>query len=96
MTVSGSVVPGITRAERSEFDEALEYFKAKAQTIQPGSVLNFNGVPVDKMTFSERDRIRTVLEYRKETSGIVQRNGHATVYLPTMKSGAVALQESQP
>lgn len=79
---------GITRQERSLFDEALNYFKQKQELLAPGCVLRFRGVPVDTMVWSERDRIRVVLEYQKEMTGIVSRDGHVTVFPPSMSAGS--------
>ncbi len=76
---------GLTRPERSLFDEAMAYYEARTPA---GAVLRFRGKPVAEIVWSERDKIRVVLEYQKDTQGVAQRNGFATVFAPTMKSGA--------
>lgn len=76
-----STIPGITRAERTRFDEAMEWFK---MSVPEGHVLRFRGVPVNEIVWTERDKIRVVLEYDKERAQIVQRNGHAIVFAPPM------------
>lgn len=88
---SASQIPGITRKERSRFDEALAYFVEKRRAHAPGSVLRFRGVPVEDVVWTERDKIRVVLEYDKEITGIAARNGHATVFVPAAMQPTAAL-----
>jgi len=84
------MVAGITHTERSRFDEALAYFKMKAEQNAPGMVLRFRGKRVDEIVWSERDKIRLVLEYDKETTGVVSRCGNVTIFAPAMSAGAGA------
>lgn len=75
------------KGERSLFDEALAYYES---TVPPGGVLRFRGKPVKDIVWTEREKIRVILEYQKDTKGFASRNGHVTIFAPTIKAESAA------